>query len=495
MERKMPNPFLPLNEYIPDGEPHVFEGRVYLYGSHDKACSDRFCVNDYTVWSAPIDDLSKWKCHGVTYRKDQDPRSKNGKLVDFYAPDCVRGNDGRYYLYYSAMGPNTKSFGPMSVAVSDYPYGPFSYLGDIRTKDGKPLLKYLNNDPAVLNDNGRIWLYYGWGLGRDFRSKIFAPILNLVQSKLFERPITEIKATKPSILSCAVCELADDMLTVKEEVKPVLDSKTTAPKDSLLYHHAFYEAPSIRKINDTYYLIYSSGENNELCYATSKHPDHGFEYRGVIISNSDIGYKGNRTPLAPGGTIHGGIENINGEWYVFYHRCTNNTDFSRQACAERITILPDGSIPQVQITMQGMSKDPIFSSGSIPASYACNLITKKRVKLGWGEPQKEPRITEINGEVIVSDIKDGTMLGYKYFFIPENRELKVVYRSKGKGVIRVFEKINDSLLGEIIISDENQWHQSEVSIPLPCGVHSLFLNYEGKGKIDIKDIVFEEVKK
>lgn len=150
------NPFLPLTEYIPDGEPHVFGNRVYLYGSHDKANFDRFCVRDYTVWSAPVDDLSDWKCHGVTYRKEQDPRSKPGKPVDYYAPDCVRGNDGRYYLYYCAMGPNTKNFGPMSVAVSDDPGGPFAYLGDIRYPDGTPVLKYLTNDPAVLNDNGRI---------------------------------------------------------------------------------------------------------------------------------------------------------------------------------------------------------------------------------------------------------------------------------------------------------------------------------------------------
>ena len=304
------NPILPLTEYVPDGEPHVFGSRVYLYGSHDKANSDRFCVQDYTVWSAPVHDLSDWKCHGVTYRKDQDPRSKPGKLVDYYAPDCVRGNDGRYYLYYCAMGPNTKNFGPMSVAVSDDPGGPFEYLGDIQYPDGTPVLKYLTNDPAVLHDDGRIWLYYGWGLARDFRSRVFAPIYNWVQSKLFGRSISEIKATKPSILSCAVVELEADMMTVKAAPKAVLDSKTTAPKNSALYHHAFYEAPSIRKIGDTYYLVYSSGENNELAYATSRYPDRDFVYRGVIISNSDLGYKGNTVPKAPAGTIHGGIENI-----------------------------------------------------------------------------------------------------------------------------------------------------------------------------------------
>lgn len=290
----MPNPFLPLDEYVPDGEPHVFGDRVYLYGSHDAAGSTRFCVNDYTVWSAPVSDLSSWTCHGVTYRREQDPRSRLGKPVDFYAPDCVRGNDDRYYLYYFAAGPNTKPFGPLSVAVSDRPEGPFDYYGDIRYPDGRPVLRFLTNDPAVLNDNGRIWLYYGWGLGRDFRSKLFSPLLNFVQHKLFQRPISEIKDTKPSILSCAVVELENDMLTVKSEPKAVLDSKTTADKSSELYHHAFYEAASIRKFGTLYYLVWSSGQNNELCYATSKYPDRDFHYRGVVISNSDLGYLGNK---------------------------------------------------------------------------------------------------------------------------------------------------------------------------------------------------------
>ena len=93
------NPVLPLNEYVPDVEAHVFGDRVYLYGSHDRADSVRFCVQDYTVWSAPVSDLTRWTCHGVTYRKEQDPHSVNGEPVDFYAPDCVQGPDGRFYLY------------------------------------------------------------------------------------------------------------------------------------------------------------------------------------------------------------------------------------------------------------------------------------------------------------------------------------------------------------------------------------------------------------
>lgn len=483
MEKQIYNPFLPINVYIPDGEPHVFGNRVYLYGSHDKEGGDRFCMLDYEVWSAPISDLSDWTCEGTSYKKIQDPHSTNGKPVDYYAPDCVKGNDGKYYLYYVAMGPNTKNFGPMAVAVSDKPEGPFEYLGDIKYKDGKPVLKYLTNDPAVINDNGRIYLYYGWGLGHDFRNKALAPLYNFVQSKLFNRSVKEIKRTKPSILSCAVVELENDMLTVKDEPRAVLDSKTSADKKSEFYNHAFYEAPSIRKFNDTYYLIYSSGQNNELCYATSKYPDKDFVYRGVIISNSDIGYKGNTKRLVAGGTIHGSIEEINGQYYVFYHRCTNNTDYSRQACAERITVLSDGSIPQVEITTQGLNGQPLKGTGTFPAIMCCNLFNSKtRNVQGNGYGKSQPNITCANNERYICAIADGTTVGYKYFRFEDVKRLKITVRGSA-GRIIVGTTVNHKFV-EIPVTGALEWKTYSVDFVLPNGIYPLYFTYKGKGKID-----------
>ncbi|MBR0417653.1 MAG: family 43 glycosylhydrolase [Erysipelotrichaceae bacterium] len=455
MKNPVFNPYLPSWEYVPDGEPHVFGDRIYLYGSHDKANSERFCVQDYTVWSAPVDDLSDWKCHGVSYRKDQDPRSLIDKPVDLYAPDCVQGNDGKYYLYYFAAGPNAKAFGPMSVAVSERPEGPFEYLGDIRYPDGRPLMKYLTNDPAVINDEGRIWLYYGWGLGRDFRSAILKPLYDFVLSKLCNRTLKDIRNTHPSILSCTVVELEDDMLTVKSEPKAVLDSKTTADKDSELYHHAFYEAASIRKFNGLYYLIYSSGENNELAYATSRYPDRDFRYRGVIISNSDLGYQGNRIAKNNAGTIHGSIEMIKGQYYIFYHRCTNNTDFSRQACAERIEIAEDGMVEQVEMTSCGMGDKSLKGIGKYPASICCNLITRKTIRPGIGGQQSLPRISEENGIQYLADLVAGTEIVYKYFDLSQTSGVSI--SARGKGTIRV--KKNDI----IVDSDDYQNHFCQVS--------------------------------
>ncbi|MBS6627777.1 MAG: family 43 glycosylhydrolase [Clostridiales bacterium] len=473
------NPFLPLNEYVPDGEAHVFGDRVYLYGSHDAAGSDRFCVRDYTVWSAPVSNLSEWHCHGVTYRKMQDPRSAPGKPADLYAPDCVQGPDGRYYLYYVAMGPNVKNFGPIGVAVSNDPGGPFAYLGDVRYPDGTPVQKYLTNDPAVLNDNGRIWLYYGWGLGRDFRSKLFAPVLNAVQSRLFDRPVSEIRTAKPCILSCAVAELERDMRTVKSPPKAVLDSKTTAPKGSVLYHHAFYEAPSIRKIGGLYYLVYSSGQNNELAYATSRFPDRGFTYRGVIISGSDLGFRRNRTPKWPAGTIHGSIEKVGAQWYVFYHRCTNNTDFSRQACAEPIVIESDGTIRQAELTSCGLNGGALSGRGRYPAAVCCNLIFKRPVRPGLGRQQKKARVTEKDGQTYLAGLTAGTVAGYKYFDLENTR--KITLEARGRGVLLVHGR-------QLAV-------QSDVFVPYTCapalkGERALYFKVLS-GKVDLLSFTLE----
>lgn len=124
MKKQIVNSFLPLNEYIPDGEPHVFGDRVYLFGSHDKEGGDRFCMLDYVVYSAPVDDLTDWRCEGTVYRAKQDPFLKAARSEQhacLAAPDVVRGNDGRYYLYYATDG--FKS--PIKVAVCDKPAGKY----------------------------------------------------------------------------------------------------------------------------------------------------------------------------------------------------------------------------------------------------------------------------------------------------------------------------------------------------------------------------------
>ena len=98
MKKQAFNPYLPSWEYIPDGEPYVFDGRVYVYGSHDYYNGYVFCMGDYVCWSAPVNDLANWQCEGVIYPRNEDPLNRDGKMC-LYAPDVTVGPDGRYYLY------------------------------------------------------------------------------------------------------------------------------------------------------------------------------------------------------------------------------------------------------------------------------------------------------------------------------------------------------------------------------------------------------------
>lgn len=127
MERQICNPYLPEYEYIPDGEPHVFEGRVYIYGSHDRFDGKKFCLNDYVCYSADVHDLTNWRYEGVIYTKTQDPRMAGGNH-ELWAPDVVRGKDGRYYLYYC---PDDKILS-IGVAVCDEPAGKYEFLGVVK---------------------------------------------------------------------------------------------------------------------------------------------------------------------------------------------------------------------------------------------------------------------------------------------------------------------------------------------------------------------------
>lgn len=144
MKRQAYNPYLPAWEYIPDGEPRVFGDRLYIFGSHDRFGAEGYCENDYVAWSAPVEDLSDWRYEGVIFRKDQTPWNTRNQV--YYAPDCVQGPDGRYYLYYFVVNSSI-----ISVAVCDKPAGKYEYLGDVACRTGmltEPNLK--NGLPLIL---------------------------------------------------------------------------------------------------------------------------------------------------------------------------------------------------------------------------------------------------------------------------------------------------------------------------------------------------------
>lgn len=481
------NPFLPLRTYIPDGEPHVFGDRVYLYGSHDMEGGNHFCMLDYECWSAPVNDLSDWRNEGIIYRAEQCPHYSKER-EDMYAPDVVQGIDRRYYLYYDLAGRKGHGFdGPISVAVCDTPAGKYEYYGDVHYPDGRPLKRYIPFDPAVLNDNGRIYLTYGWGLGMDTHAFPLNLVMPRVMSSIFNKTISEIRAEEPtSILGANIVELEADMLTVKSEPKRILPALNNAPKRTDLRKHSFYEAASLRKFGDLYYFIYSSHAGHELCYATSRYPDHGYEYRGVIISNGDIGYHGREAKdrLAPTSTNHGSLEKIGDSYYIFYHRQTHNTAFSRQACAEKVNIERDGTIHQVEITSCGLNGEPIEPEGVFPAAICCNLTNGRMPH--FSNVKKNPPAPNINHDaehIFVKDITDGTCIGYKYFHF--DGTYKILAKLRGAaGSLTISTELQGNSIAALAVTGSRTWSTTESGNFTLHGIYPLYFSYCGHGKAD-----------
>lgn len=484
MKKQALNPFLPLDTYIPDGEPHVFGDRVYLFGSHDKEAGETYCMLDYMGWSAPIEDLSDWSCSGIIYSPKQDPLYSTNKAY-LYAPDVVRGNDGRYYLYYCMGGFAGKGGydGPIGVAVCNTPDGRYEYLGHVRNPDGSDFLENALFDPAVINDNGRIRLYYGASMILDApRLPLSKAVYEKAVARVFSKTLEEVR-TAPGILGANTVELQDDMLTVRGHAKRVLpgDSRGTC-----FSGHGFFEGASIRKIDNTYYLIYSSQNNHELCYATSRFPDRNFVFGGTIVSNGDIFFNGRKAKdrLNATGTNHGSIEKIGEKWYVLYHRLTHSSDYSRQACAEEIQILPNGSIHQVEITSCGLNGGSLKPSGTYPAVICCNLTNGHMPQNGNRvNGKKLPCVSSEKGERFVRNVTNGTWVGYKYFEFQGETSLHLTYR--GSGTLSIHSAMNGKALDTKKLPQSEVWTTASFRIPIHRGKSALYFHCTGKGSLDL----------
>lgn len=332
---------------------------------------------------------------------------------------------------------------------------------------------------------------YGWGLGIDNHELLKRLSMPFVMSKIFNKTVAEIKSEEPqSILGADIVELEDDMLTEPKRIFPAMNN---TPKGTQQRKHSFYEACSLRKFGDLYYFVYSSHVNHELCYATSPYPDHGYTFRGVIISNGDIGMDGRcaKDRLNATGTNHGRIIQINGQYYIFYHRQTHNTEFSRQGCAEPITINEDGSIRQVEVTSCGLNGGPLKAQGKYSAAYCCNLTNGHMPHLS--NFRKNPVVPNINHEDdtrFVKGMTDGTWMGFKYFNFTGETALKVTARGDG-GSLSVMTQF-DKPLAQIELNTSSKWIQSRPVHFMAEGKNPLYLVYHGKGKIDVAAIHFEE---
>ena len=321
MKQQVFNPYLPLDEYVPDAEPHIFGDRVYIYGSHDRFNGHDFCVLDHITYSAPIDDLSDWRYEGVIFKRSDDPHNGKKGRSPLYAPDAIQGPDGKYYLYFPAR--DKDGIFRIGVAVSDDPAGPF-------TPEDNYIPGSYSIDPAVLvDDDGRAYMYNGglWG-GQ----------LEMWQSGSFNPDEHRPEGDEPA-LGPIFAELDADMKHFKTEPKQlqILDENgkplTAGDED-----RRYFEGPWMHKFNGKYYLSYSTGTTHYLVYAEGDRPDGPFTYKGRIME-----------PVL-GWTTHHSIVEYQGKWYLFYHDCELSNGINHRRCVKytELTIHEDGTIDTIR---------------------------------------------------------------------------------------------------------------------------------------------------
>ena len=309
-------------DYMADPAVHVFNGRLYIYPSHDRESGipendngDHFDMRDYHVLSTDDPERGDIVDHGVILDVADIPWA--GRQLW----DCdVACKDGKYYMYFPLKDKNDVFH--IGVAIADRPEGPFVPLPD-------PIRGSYSIDPCVFEDDGRHYMYFGglWGgqLQRYRDNKA-------LESAAFPDD------DEPAIPS-RVALLSDDMLQFAEEPRPIVildDTGTPIPAGD--NDRRFFEASWMHKYNGTYYFSYSTGDTHKLCYATGDNPCGPFVYRGVIL-----------TPVV-GWTTHHAIAEYKGKWYLFHHDCvpSDGKTWLRSLKVVELEYNADGTIKTIE---------------------------------------------------------------------------------------------------------------------------------------------------
>ena len=448
------NPYLPLWEHIPDGEPYVFEDpdnpgeyRVYIYGSHDSMITG-YCGRELVVWSASVDDLNEWRYDGEILRvlnnANGEPLSSEGLSDVLYAPDVTEKieADGTkmYYLFPNDMESGRRSL----IAKSPRPDGPFEVCNWSK-ENPSSTEGILDFDPSVfVDDDGRVYGY--WGFECSYAAEL--------------DPNT--------------------MCTLKEGTQIVKDMISSSKSDDIF---RFFEASSIRKIDDKYVLVYSrvthDGEfglpstNYTLAYAYSDGPLGPWTYGGTIIDGRgrEVDEAGNVIASATvAGNTHGGICEINGQWYVFYHRQTGTNEYARQAMVAPITVEVEKGIggkvhiSEGEYNSEGFSLNGLDPLEAHSAGLACwytgpkvalheypnNIFFGSYVASGYGTDDKfeAPYDLRNNTNPVVNNT-DGSIVGYKYF------NFDGTYGRKGLDLI--LNLVPEGVGGTITVMADRPW--------------------------------------
>ena len=423
------NPVFPIDFHVPDGEAHVMpDGKVYIYGSWDNA-NEYYCSEEYRTFSSS--NLIDWNYHGESFNIKQVPWSQDKvkpnymemdlsdptplmkKFIDDMKKFKKNNKDlelknllyapdaihykGKYYLYF-CMADQSEG-----VAISDNPEGPFE----------NPVQLHCGGiDPAIFIDDDN-QAYYYWGQFYGNVAKLKNSMTEINQDTVLTRIVSEQK-------------------------------------------HYFHEGSSMRKRGEIYYLIYTCikrGKPTALGYSTSLSPLGPFTYQGIIIDNAKCDPKSWNN--------HGSIEEVNGQWYVFYHRSSRNSDKYRRLCIEPITFNEDGTINEVKMSSNGANTP--FQPGDLVESYrACELSGDLFIS-----PDKTLETEVLTG------IKNSDTAVFRYFKLLKGEyEFKV--DAEGSGTIEV--TLDDSIepIATLNISNGNP---TMAKCKFPDGIYSITLKF------------------
>jgi hypothetical protein len=422
------NPLV-MDQFTADPTARLFEGRVYVYPSHDikappsyKGRPDWFVMEDYHVFSS--DNLTDWKDHGVILTQTG-VEWTNPTAYAMWAPDCVY-KDGKYYFYFPAMA---KSGGMrIGVAVADKPAGPF-----------KPLASYIEGvsgiDPSVLIDrDGSAFIYYA------------GPGKGLMVARL-----------KPS------------MVEIEGEPRFI----DTLPKQGLI------EGPFAFERNGTYYLTYPHVENRieRLEYATSNSPLGPFRQAGVILDESASGCW----------TVHHSILDYQGESYLFYHDrdLSPSFDKNRSIRADRLHFNSDGTIRKVIPTLRGVGLVQAKSqiqidrySATSGRDVAVSFLDEANTHAGW-----KTSFSGAKSWVRFDDVDFGR---------GGRRSIEARAKSAGGAVLEIrLDRQDGPVLGRVAVGATDKWATAKVAVKdVPAGVHALIVTQAAGAAVDVDWVSF-----
>ena len=542
------NPYLPLWEHLPDGEPRVFEDpdnpgklRAYIVGSHDVKFTE-YCGNDIRIWSAPVEDLTNWRDEGPVFS-----HYVNGKWDTMFAPDLVEVKDkttGKktYWLYPHSRGWRRVAM----VCKGDRPDGPFTPVN--LNADGTACVdgSLIDFDPSVFVEN--ITNKKDPDYARGFRAYVF---YGFRHSTAFELDQDNMYAVRPGT------EIHDYFIPASERYGVIRDPEGT--QYPALYKGQnpgdfnFFEASSIRQVGNKYVMVFSGysgpeygqgSTNSALRYAFGDSPLGPWRSGGVLVDSRGIVPNEDGTHLVgmnAAHNTHGSIQEINGQWYVFYHRPPRGFGFARQAMVAPIKIewdkKPVAKGGQVRIT----AYDPYAKNNEWTAKasdgmqYTGAEVTSEGFNI-FGLPpyayysagiacymsdQKwmQDNFDVWNNSMDLAGVKNGGVVGFKYFGFGglaqhtkgikpfegtkqgDNTKLCINMTSKGKGAFRVRVMLdgpyaNSTWNGkEIAVVDvpanaAKEAKTYEVAVPAVEGLtgkHAIYLVVEGAGNEPLVD--------